>query len=144
MKKPVTVLHEDRRQTIKLPHFNYTVEVSYTEDFKRYALKRGWKKFYEQIKDDERSVTGYHGKNPEYCQSWIMFGPDPSIKTIAHEVFHTVWNIMKHIGAEFENEVMAYHMGYLVQEITENLYKYGPTYEEVRQLNKKPKRKKSS
>jgi accessory gene regulator protein AgrB len=64
-------------------------------------------------------------------------GHDPSVKTIAHEVFHVVWRIMAHIGATHENEVMAYHVGYLVHAITENLYKYAPAYEEVRQLNKR-------
>jgi hypothetical protein len=128
---------KDRQFTIPLPHFNYDVKVVFTDDFKAFALKRKWTKFHEQIRDDGRTVNGYHCSNPEESTSWILLKHDPAIGTIVHETFHVVWRIMKHIGADLENEVMAYHNGYIVKKITDHLYHFDDAYQDMREFTKK-------
>lgn len=128
---------KDRWFTIKLPHFNYDVKVAFTDDFKAFALNRGWEKLYEQIKNDDRTVSAYHCSHPGEGTSWILYKHDPNIDTIVHEVFHVVWRIMKYIGADFENEVMAYHVGYIVKRITSNLFKFDSAYQDLRDFSKK-------
>lgn len=41
------------------------------------------------------------------------------IEYVTHESFHCVWHLMDYIGAEHENEIMAYHLSYLVQGISD-------------------------
>lgn len=127
---------KDRTLSIPLPHFNYKVVIAFTDDFKAFAKKKKWEKFYEQIKNDGRNVSGYHCSNPEDGVAWILLRHDPKIETIVHETFHTVWRMMKFIGAEFENEVMAYHNGYIVRKITDNLFHHDENYKDMREFVK--------
>lgn len=55
-------------------------------------------------------------------ESWIILPEDASISTVVHECWHCVYRIMKKIGAEIENEVVAYTLGWLTEEATEFLY----------------------
>jgi hypothetical protein len=128
---------KDRQFTIPLPHFNYAIKVVFTGDFKEFAKKKKWSKFSEQIADDDRTVSGYHCSHPGEGLSWILLRHDPKISTIVHETFHVVWRIMEHIGAKFENEVMAYHLGYIVEKITDNLYHFDEAYQDMREFTKK-------
>jgi hypothetical protein len=55
-------------------------------------------------------------------ESWIILPEDASISTIVHECWHCVHRIMKKIGAELENEVVAYTLGWLTEVATDFLY----------------------
>lgn len=59
-------------------------------------------------------VDGLHCTNNIEPDSWVFFTPDSTIGTIAHECFHAVWRMFKWMGAKPNNEIMAYHLGYLV------------------------------
>jgi hypothetical protein len=50
-------------------------------------------------------------------------GKNVEPSTIAHECFHAVRTLMSNIGAEVEDELWAYHLGYLVGEVHKLLEK---------------------
>lgn len=47
----------------------------------------------------------------------MAFSNDPSLNTIAHEVSHAVDYVVTHLNASDEDELRAYHMGYLVEHV---------------------------
>lgn len=59
----------------------------------------------------------------------IHLKPNAAIGTIAHEAYHAVVGMMKFVGATHENEVIAYHLGYIVDKIAEFNLKVAPRFE---------------
>lgn len=48
----------------------------------------------------------------------VVFLPfESDIGYVVHELFHVVWRVMSYIGAQHENEIMAYTLGYLTREV---------------------------
>jgi hypothetical protein len=56
----------------------------------------------------------FHDKNG---QTWMFLSDGVSQGTVAHEAFHVMYEIHDYIGAKVENEMLAYHLGYLVNEV---------------------------
>lgn len=54
----------------------------------------------------------------ETGKAHIVLAHHADAETIAHEAFHAVWALMKYVGAELEDEVVAYHLGHVVGLIT--------------------------
>lgn len=52
-------------------------------------------------------------------RSHVILPFDCNLNQIVHEAYHFCWRLMHHIGADHENEIMAYHMGYTVDKIVE-------------------------
>jgi hypothetical protein len=100
---------KERTKTIIINPFDFAVKVIVSNDVHASAHKRG-------IQTSE-PWHAMHAGVVNRLMSLIFLplkaGPD----VVAHEVFHCAWHIMKSVGAEFENEVMAYTMSYLVAEI---------------------------
>ena len=45
------------------------------------------------------------------------------IDTVAHECLHAVWAMVKWTGARLDEEIVAYHLGFLVGRVFEFAYK---------------------
>lgn len=52
---------------------------------------------------------------PGMC--WLVFGENPTVDHIAHESYHAVVAMLQFTSAKREEEVVAHHLGYLVQKI---------------------------
>lgn len=52
-------------------------------------------------------------------RSYIILPYDTKLDYIAHESFHCVWRIMEYIGAGQNEEIMAYFLGYIVEQIAQ-------------------------
>ncbi len=85
--------------------------------------------------------------------SYIFLPYAADIGSVAHEVFHFVWRLMQWIGAEHNNEVMAYHQGHYTREIAKFAYESTPVTKipsnvqtmgepKVKIIKKKPTKKK--
>jgi hypothetical protein len=68
--------------------------------------------------------------SPEGGYSIIYLKPNPEMGTVAHEAYHAVCAILKMIGAEEEHEVVAYHLGYIVDAIVAFNLKIAPRFKE--------------
>jgi hypothetical protein len=51
--------------------------------------------------------------------SYLFVPPRCSVGTIAHECWHVVHRMLKHVGVDIESETVAYHLGYLVDKVTD-------------------------
>lgn len=50
----------------------------------------------------------------------LFFRPDACARVIAHECWHAIWWMMTWAGVEdWDNETLAYHLGYLVGKVSE-------------------------
>lgn len=54
-------------------------------------------------------------------EAWLFFPSSAKMSTVAHECLHCVHRMMRWIGADYDNEVYAYHLGYLVGKAHEQL-----------------------
>lgn len=103
------------RVFLQFPIFaNYQVSVIFTPNIPKAVKKLG----------------GEVSKNTDACfvtkkgcpgEGWLVFGLNPSADAIAHECWHCISALLKFVGAKREEEVVAYHLGYLVGKIHEHL-----------------------
>lgn len=106
---------KERRTTIRINPFFYTVEVYVSDDIRESARKVGI--------ETNVNWEALHAGAENRLLSMIFLPEDAEPGTIAHECFHCVWHIMRQIGAEFENEVMAYTLTYLVTQVMDFAYR---------------------
>jgi hypothetical protein len=68
--------------------------------------------------------SGYEVRIPaRHGVGWLILGPKPAPRTIAHESAHAVYALAAHVGTTFDEETFAYHLGHLVEQIHEFLKK---------------------
>ena len=110
--------HTKSRSTIiEFPVFSdYFIHVEVSSDLK--------KLFERYIKDKENGwddvdarADGCTIDRSEYNMTFIFLKSTASVGTIAHECYHAVCNMFKHIGTDMDEEMVAYHIGFLVDEI---------------------------
>jgi hypothetical protein len=103
----------ERCHELKFDAFGYRVRVIFTNDVVASRIKR------DRIlgKYDGSYASGLHSWSADKAQSYLFLGADARPCTIAHESWHAVRRMLLFCGAELENEVVAYHLGYLVGEI---------------------------
>lgn len=102
---------KERVALIKLPTYYYRVHVVVTTDV-ILSRNRRWKTIGS--KDFGGSAGAMHVSNSDMGTSWIFLKDPSGPGTIAHECWHCIYQIMRYIGADIENEVVAYNLGYLV------------------------------
>jgi hypothetical protein len=115
--------YDYRKTKIELPVFHWTVEVVITSQVLKYARHVGWRG-----SKGEETTRGINMFFDEDLTTAIVIQPDATAGTIAHEAWHSVYRMLTHMGAALDNETVAYHLGYLVEAIT--------------QFKRKPKKKK--
>lgn len=99
-------------------------------------------------------VLGYYEPDPHhgamhcFCggESYLILPIAADIGTIAHEVSHFVWRVMAWIGAEHNNEVMAYMQGHYTDHVAQFVYEATPVNrvpKNTKVLNPKPRKKRA-
>ena len=102
--------------TIEFPVFgDYFIHVEIFSDLQKTLLK------YPQtqsIEDEEGTdALTVHPRNEPV--SFIFLKYNSSAGTIAHESWHAIRRMMQYFGVDIESETVAYHLGYLVNRITQ-------------------------
>ncbi len=100
-------------QIITFPVFcGYVVHVETASDLTKVFAK------YPQTKNadvtDTRAVT-VHVKDKAF--SFLFLRTTASVSDIAHECYHVVRGMLRYMGVELDNECVAYHLGWLTQEV---------------------------
>lgn len=96
---------------------HYTFHVFFTDDIKACGMalqKAGRIRGAEAIDANTDAIQQSAG-----CHGFILYDEGVSVGTIAHEAWHGVYDMLKHIGAELDNEVVAYCLGYAVDQIVD-------------------------
>jgi|SRR5208337_1162812 len=112
-------------KVIDLPVFRYHVKIIITESVvkSRQARTEGLGPYEKEDTNPAAMHTGVKGKN----WSYLFFRFNPGIGDVSHECFHCIWRLMRWIGADLENEVVAYHLTYL----TEEVWKFAKSVEDL-------------
>jgi hypothetical protein len=104
---------KERRKTVVFRVFqNYNVSIIVSTD-----KSRSYRNLQKRItglpkESDFEAIHVYHDMN-----SYLIFSEKARIGTIAHECWHVTRRICDWIGAELDNELIAYHIGYLTQTV---------------------------
>lgn len=111
-----------RKGRVEIPTFHWSIDIVVTREVVEYAKHRGWRS-----NGKESTTSGMNLFFDEDLLSVIIIQPDANAGTVAHEAWHCVRRMLLHMGADLDNEVVAYHLGYLVNKITD--FKKKVTYQ---------------
>jgi hypothetical protein len=75
--------------------------------------------------------------NPTTQDAHIILPFRPDMGMIAHECWHCVRRLLRYIGAELDNEVVAYHLGYAVNVVYEFVMENKPGPKSKKKWRKK-------
>ena len=104
----------DQRKIFRFPVFSdYKIVVISSNDYKK-DLKRRFPNSNIDEYDHADAVT-IHAKG----ETFIYIPHKVSLNIMVHESYHAVRRMLKYHDVVDDNEVIAYHLGYLVQEISD-------------------------
>lgn len=105
---------KERTKKVKFDAYDYHVHLVYTKNLQKSLDARAEKLDKHKL---SKTVDGLCCDHKD-CQftCYVMFDKRATLGTIAHECYHAVTNIFRTIHAEHEEELFAYHLGYLVDE----------------------------
>lgn len=92
--------------------FGHKVSIMFCDDVKKAIAEQ----HPEAPKQDDAEALSYFYTTK--AESELYFHFDVAAGTVAHEAFHAVWNLFEYHGVKSDDENIAYHLGYLVNEIT--------------------------
>lgn len=98
---------------------NYQVVIVFTENIPASVA---------YLSDRDYFNTPYVGASTAACHllpedrgiGYVLFPLRIHAGAIAHECWHAIYGLMNFAGVKFEDEFIAYHLGYLVQQVVEH------------------------
>lgn len=111
----------EHKTKIRFPVFSdYTVHVVVTEDIMEARAELD----YLLGPCGGGAASALHSYPADHPVSYLFFNPVLlTYGVVAHETWHCVRAMLEWAGARMENEVVAYHLGYIVDEIHKFLKK---------------------
>ena len=104
---------------IPIPIYSYRIYVIFTDSLEETANKLKKKGLLARSFDANEQETGaFHIKFSNESFSYLIFKINADSNQISHECYHAVSTMFKWIEANHEEELFAYHLGYLVGEVT--------------------------
>lgn len=110
-----------RFMTVEFPVLsNYIVHVEVTSNLKRSMMRyppaaAAVKHFEDRDESLGEAITIHMNEDDGF--SFIFLPYNVSTGTIAHESWHVIKHMMDHCDIKLDSETVAYHLGYLVNEI---------------------------
>lgn len=108
---------QEHRTRVPIPTFGYRFEVVITNDIMQSIQKR-----FPSYNDPDSDAVHYKVRGKSI--SWLFYKNDISAGTIVHEAWHGVHAMLSYVGAGLDDEVVAYHLGYLVDFIVRDYNKW--------------------
>jgi hypothetical protein len=93
---------------------DYRVVIVIAKDLDAAIAKRMGEDEVPDDLDAYRAIS-YHESN--VAKSTIFLRPKPSVADIVHESWHVIFRMMDYLGARIEDEVVAYQLDYLCQQV---------------------------
>lgn len=120
MKKKKKVIAEPiksdypKEKIFEFPVFNYSITVIVT-----FSIKDSYQKYFKKYgythKVEPAGLYSAYGDGKRWG-GVIFIKPSSKISTVAHEVSHAIWQMANDISATKEDELIAYHIGYLTEQ----------------------------
>ena len=112
MKKLRKTKHGDYEKDIIFPVFvGYRIHVVFTDDLRKSRIAR----YGDEGLSEEAAAMHCIAKNGNAHLIFNTEKANPGI--LAHESWHAIRGMLEWAGAELDNEVVAYHLGYLFQHV---------------------------
>lgn len=103
-----------RIKVIDFPVFaSYVVHIEVTSDLRR-SMSRYPQTEMIDVDDDTHAMAVHEAHNG---MSFMFLPYNSTPGTIAHESWHIILRMMDYLGVENDSETMAYHLGYLVDQV---------------------------
>jgi hypothetical protein len=123
MKKKTAVKQTEKK--VKFKTFGYSIWIIVTNDIIASRGKIDDKIGHSLEDDSPESITGLHSHKDGAFECFVFLKPNKnSINTICHECFHAITWLFNSIDAEPEEEIFAYHLGFLAQKSMNEIAKY--------------------
>jgi hypothetical protein len=91
---------------------DYEVHIEVTNDMSASVLKY---KYTKNVDVKNTTACAVHVDGEALSFIFLPFNASPG--TIAHESWHVIRRMVSYIGAELDNEMVAYHLGYITNEV---------------------------
>lgn len=105
---------KSQKRRLEVPVFNWAFDIVVAEDVVAYAKSIGWEG--GEREKTAAALTLYFNDD---LLTTVIVEPDSSAGVVAHEAWHGIRQMLLYVGASLDNEVVAYHLAYLVDEITD-------------------------
>jgi hypothetical protein len=105
----------ESKTIIPFPVYNYRIYVIFTDnlvDSAKNLVKKGFLKSAHWVDD---TTDGFTVKMPNQSYTFVVLKRTATINHMVHEAYHAVTNMFNYIGANPDEEVFAYSIGYVVQ-----------------------------
>lgn len=122
--------YSEDKTVVRFPAWDYDVDVVFSTNVDA-SIKR------RDDNHEEGTARAICMRSQTHPRCLIIFPYRPKESTVAHESWHAVRRMLTYCGAEYDSETVAYHLGYLVQEITKFSRKH-PRPKIVRKTDKSP------
>lgn len=105
---------------VPFPLYNYRIYIIFTDSLEATAENLVVKGHLTKNHGIDDTTDGFHVRMPNQSFSYIVLPFTAGINEIAHECYHCIVNMFRWINAAHEEELFAYHLGYLVKLVVED------------------------
>lgn len=105
-----------RLHMVDFPVWHYTVYVVFTDDYNAASKELNLEQPARPFGPTTEAVT-FHEDGNGISYMFFHKKEHVSIKSIVHESWHVIHRMLEYVGAEVDNETVAYHLGYLVEKV---------------------------
>jgi hypothetical protein len=102
------------KSLIPFPPYDYKVYLIFTDDMTKSADKLAEEGILDKKHSVDETTQAFCVKPRNRAYGYIVLQYGARIHTITHESYHALVSMFRWIGAAHEEEVFAYHIGYLV------------------------------
>lgn len=108
----------ESKTIIPFPPYNYRIYVIFTDNLIASADKLASQGKLHSNHGIDECTDGFHVRLPNQSYSYLVLPYSAGINQIAHECYHSIVCMFDWISAQHEEELFAYHLGYLVEVVT--------------------------
>lgn len=120
-KSKAPVEFSDREKIVRVDPFGYRLHIVVTNDI-RASFEKRRRKVRTRVEISPKAMA-FTVTNRNTMDVYVFYPENAGVGTTVHEIVHVVTFVMKQAGAEFEEEVWAYHIDHLTQVASEFIWK---------------------
>ena len=105
---------------IPFPPYDYRIYVTFAGDLTAAADKLAKKGKLSKDHEVDDTTAGFCVNVPNQGESYVVLKFNANINQVSHESYHALCGLFRWIGAKHEEELFAYHLGYLIDMIEQD------------------------
>lgn len=115
---------KEKERLVRFTPYPFYVVVVITNDIVASRKKRN--KILGRVFEEEspESLGGLFSKSSDLDYSFIFLNPNCSTNSLCHECYHATCWLFECLSAEHEEELFAYHLGYICEKASRTIRKY--------------------